>query len=217
MSGRQQDMALRPLGLNAIFFTRCSPHKVGLVNDLELLYIRQNYPGSGYFHPSEDFIMTKRPFFTPATGLLLLIIGLTALVIKSAQDSLTQALLAALFFLLAAGYFTARSFEGEKRWWMILPAGLSFTVAAIVLLRHFDPLKSHLLWALFFCGAGLTLFLYWKNRPHALPEKWARNGAILCALLALFQYLGSFRFMDHMTLVALLLFAAGILLLMRKR
>ncbi len=161
--------------------------------------------------------MIKRPLLTPATGLFLLIIGITALVIKSAQDSLSQTLLAALFFLLAAGYFAARSFKGENRWWMILPAGLSFTVAVIVLLRHFALLKSHLLWTVFFCGAGLTLFLYWKNRPLALPEKWARNGAILCALLALFQFLGSFRFMDHMTLIALLLFATGILLLMRKR
>ncbi|HNS72092.1 MAG TPA: hypothetical protein PKI81_01690 [bacterium] len=161
--------------------------------------------------------MTKRPFLTPATGLLLLIIGLTALVIKSAQDSLSQALLAAFFFLLAAGYFASRSFEREERWWMILPSGLTFTVAAIVLLRYFALLKPHLLWAVFFCGAALALFLYWNNRPRSLPERWARNGAILCALLALFQTLKSFRFVDNTMLAALLLLTAGIILLMRKR
>jgi hypothetical protein len=151
----------------------------------------------------------------PAMGLLLLIIGVTALVFKSSHGSRPEALLGALFFLIVAGYFAFRSFESEETWWMILPAGLAFTVSAIVVLRHWAVIKPNLLWVIFFSGMALTLFLYWQYHLSG-KNRWARTGSILSACLACFFYVKSVHLFDTMTLLALLLLAGGIWLMLNK-
>ena len=161
--------------------------------------------------------MAKRPQILFSAGFLILFVGITALVAKSGHNTLFQALLSALFFLLAALYCASRSFERAEVWYMVIPAGFCLTVAAIILLRHFGILKTDLLWVLFFGGAGLTLWVYWKNRSNPAREGWAKKGALLFAFLAFVQYMRSLHLVDTMTLTALLLLVGGAWLLLLRR
>ncbi|HOT96374.1 MAG TPA: hypothetical protein PLG50_15490 [bacterium] len=160
--------------------------------------------------------MAKQPRISPGVGLILLFIGITALIVKSGHGSLFRALLGALFFLLVAAYFAIRSFTREENWWLVLPAGLCFTVALISALQPFSLLKPGLFWVVFLCGIALTLFLYDQYRPFTRNTRWARQGGFLCAGLALFQYLKTLHFMDPLLLAALFLLLGGVWLLLNK-
>ncbi|HNW59636.1 MAG TPA: hypothetical protein PKI62_08180 [bacterium] len=162
--------------------------------------------------------MAKQPRFSSGVGLVILFIGVSALVAKSGHGSLIQAALGSLFFFLVALYFALRSFMREENWWLVLPAGLCFTVGLMVVLRSLALLKPGLLWVIFFCGMALTLFLYGKYRTAPGPANWPRNGALLCAILAGYRYLQVLHIMDPLLLAAVLLMAGGAwLVLLNKK
>lgn len=161
--------------------------------------------------------MARVPLFRPGTGLLLLIVGILAMVLKSGLNSAWEALLVACFLLTLAAYLGQLALEGETNWWLILPAGLSFSLMIIVLVHYFRLVPPGLLWVIFFCGAGLTLYLLWKYRPYPARDGWLRGGAILMAALAVFQWTKTLHRFDTLTVAAVLLVAGGLWLLLHKR
>lgn len=160
--------------------------------------------------------MAKQPRISPGVGLVILFIGISALIVQSGHGSLVRALLGSLFFLLVAAYFALRAFTRTESWWLVLPAGLCFTVGLMSALQPFSLLKPGLLQVVFLCGIALTLLLYDQYRPVSGPSRRVRQGAILFAGLALFQYLRTLHIMDPLLLAAIFLMAGGIWLLLIK-
>lgn len=160
--------------------------------------------------------MAQVPFFRPGTGLLLLIVGILAMVLKSGLNSAWEALLVACFLLALAAWLGHLALEGESNWWLILPAGLSFSLMVIVLVHYFGLVPYRLLWVIFYSGAGLTLYLLWKYRPYPSRDGWLRSGAILMAVLAVYQWSKTLQRFDTLTMAAVLLVAGGLWLLLRK-
>ncbi len=161
--------------------------------------------------------MAKQSRIMPVLGLVLLIVGVLALVFKSVPAMRMQDLVSATFFIMCALYFVTQAMHREDAWWMVLPAGICFTVATILIVRNFNLATASLQWVIFFAGSSLTFHLLWKNRPHAGRDGWLRGLSYLLAALALFQYARTIHLLDSLTLAALILLAGGAWFILRKK
>jgi hypothetical protein len=150
-------------------------------------------------------------------GLLFLIVGVIAALQKAYPHSLTQDLVAALFFLSGAAVFTSYYLQDDKKWWAILPAGVLFTLAVMMILSAFKLIDPDLQSVVFLSGVSLTLYHLWYVHRPGIRFVWARLLALIIAIMAMMSYSRNMGWIDSWTILGLLLLAAGAWLVIRNR
>lgn len=115
----------------------------------------------------------------------------------------------AVFFFSLFGYCAYLFTRHEQFWWTVIPAGLSFTLGTLVLVRTLDLLNSDYGGFVFLTGAGLTFLYLWGLQRGAQIFPWAIWPAVLFFLLALFALADAVPWFSKQLLLALLLIAVG--------
>jgi hypothetical protein len=117
-------------------------------------------------------------YYTKLRQLWLLISGYVLL--GTAAAAMTGSFGGAYFLAITGMGFLAAYREDERRWWALLPAGLAFTLAAVVASEVIFPWLDG--GVLFFAGLALTF-----GAVHLLPnvgKRWALFPALGSAALA---------------------------------
>ncbi len=150
-------------------------------------------------------------------GIVFLVAGVFAMLTKAYPHGLIQDLLAALFFIAAAAVFAHYFLEEDTYWWALLPAGIFFTLAIMMLLSAFSLIKPGLQSVVFFSGASLTFYCLWFTHRSMIQFIWARLLAFISAVIALSLFSRRMGWIDSSAILALLLLVTGIWLLLRNK
>lgn len=148
-------------------------------------------------------------------GMIVLLIGLSLLV-RNLHLGQTLLLTGALLFL-AAAFMLGRSYlQRETDWWMILPAGLSFTIGVTWLLSFAGILPVGLANVIFLAGAALSFWVIWMEKTHRPFSGPALYPALLLTAGALLAYLNYQNILRSEWIAPSLFFLTGLLLIFRN-
>ncbi|NLP11279.1 hypothetical protein GX408_12865 [bacterium] len=148
-------------------------------------------------------------------GSIVLLIGLSLLV-RNLHMGQMLLLTGALLFLAAALFFGRSYLQRETDWWMILPAGVSFTVGIIWLLSFAGILPDGLANIIFLGGAALSFWAIWMEKTHRPYAGLAQYPALLLTAGALLAFLSDQNVLRSEWIVPSLLFLTGLLLVSRN-
>lgn len=148
-------------------------------------------------------------------GLIVLLIGLS-LFVRNLHIGQMLLLTGALLFLAAALFFGRSYLQRETDWWMILPGGLSFTIAVTWLLSSAGILPDGLANVIFLAGAALSFWAMWMEKTHRPYSGPALYPALLLTAGALLAFLSQKHVLRGEWIVPSLLFLTGLLLVFRN-
>ncbi len=148
-------------------------------------------------------------------GSIVLLIGLS-LLFRNFHIGQMLLLTGALLFLAAALFFCRSYLQRETDWWMILPAGLSFTIAVTWLLSFAGILPVGLANVIFLAGAALSCWAIRMEKTHRPYSAVALYPALLLTAGALLAFLSYQNVLRSEWIVPTLLFLTGLLLVFRN-
>jgi len=148
-------------------------------------------------------------------GSIVLLIGLSLLV-RNFHFGQMLLLTGALLFLTAALFFGRSYLQSETDLWMILPGGLSFTLAVTWLLSFAGILPDGLANVIFLAGAALSFWAIRMEKSHHPYSGAALYPALLLTAGALLAFLSYHHVLRSEWIVPSLLFLTGLLLVFRN-
>ena len=119
-----------------------------------------------------------------------------------------------LLFVAIAFSFAFVYSRDARQWWAVIPSGISFTLATIILLDTFNLLDSDFLGVIFLFGTGLTFLYLWAQRTDEYKLNWAVYPAAVFIVLSVFVYIDVSTWVHSDIIFPLLLVIAGILLIL---
>ena len=119
-----------------------------------------------------------------------------------------------LLFLAIASSFAYVYGRDTRQWWAVIPSGISFTLATIVLLDSFEWLSSDYLGVIFLFGTGLTFLYLYAQRSEENKLQWAVFPAAVFIVLSVIVYIDASSWLQSDFIFPLLLIIAGILLIL---
>ncbi|MDZ7724947.1 MAG: hypothetical protein U5R06_19590 [candidate division KSB1 bacterium] len=119
-----------------------------------------------------------------------------------------------LLFLAIASSFAYVYGRDTRQWWAVIPSGISFTLATLVLLNAFEWLSSDVLGVVFLFGTGLTFLYLWAQRSKNNKLQWAVFPAAVFIVLSVIVYIDASSWLHSDFIFPLLLIIAGILLIL---
>lgn len=119
-----------------------------------------------------------------------------------------------LLFLGIAFSFAFVYSRDARHWWAVIPSGISFTLATIVLLDGFEWLNSDYLGVIFLFGTGLTFLYLWSQRSNENKLQWAVFPAAVFIILSVFVYIDASTWIHSDMIFPMLLIIAGVLLIL---
>jgi peptidoglycan/LPS O-acetylase OafA/YrhL len=150
-------------------------------------------------------------FLVLAAGLLF--IG-CAMLIDSTQI-VDEQYIGVMFFVLPTGLFKYAYLQRPERWGLLLPAGILFTLAAMVWLDMHPAFDDGTMGSLFFLGIGSTFGVLYLTRNPKNNLAWAKIPAIVLIGFACFVFLVSSESFLATFFLPLALIAIGVFLVYR--
>jgi len=148
-------------------------------------------------------------------GLIVLLMGLSLLV-RNLHIGRMLLLAGARLFFAVALFFGRSYLQRENDWWVILPAGLSFTIGATWLLSFAALLPTGLANVIFLLGAALSFWAIWMEKTRRPYSGLALYPALLLTAGALLAFLTYLHILQSEWLVPSLLLLTGLLLVFRN-
>ncbi|NIR52931.1 hypothetical protein GWO43_30375 [candidate division KSB1 bacterium] len=184
---------------------------LSLAVNLNLIYLDFEYVLAFMLLAAAAYLFVRfrktQQFGSLIAAAILLFIG-SAILIEHAwfvDDELTGVL---LFWIMTA-LFIFGYVRDQRKWGLLIPAGVLFTLGSIVLIDMSPFMDDDLMGSVFFLGLGLTFgFLYLiRNEQNKLD--WARIPALILTVFAGFIFLMSTDLFYANLIFPLILIAIG--------
>lgn len=142
-------------------------------------------------------------------------IGITILI--DSTHVIPEDFIGVLLFWIMASVFGYLFVRDQSRWWPLLPAGVTFTIGAMILMELIDVFPEEVLGSVFFFGLGLTFGTLYLLRTAQNSLDWAIFPAISCLGLGAFILMACTDWWVSRLLLPVGLIVAGICLIVRSR
>jgi hypothetical protein len=148
----------------------------------------------------------------PAFGAL----GIAGTIVTAETNVLPDEFSGAIFLGATSLAFFAIYFRRPDNWWALIPAGVTLTVAAIVLVSVYErSLPDNIIPVVLFGGLALTFLLVSFTRNEGGRNRWAIWPAAGLLLLALVTGVSAFDLGGY--IAPLFLIGIGIFILLRRK
>lgn len=130
---------------------------------------------------------TKRKTFL--AGVLVMILGLLGILFTYGVIPYADEILGSLFLYSVFAVFIFVYIKDDKKWWAIIPAGVLFSLATIVVLDVYHLVDHESEGVVILMGLSLTFFYLWQMRDERNKLDWAKYPAAILGAITVFLYL----------------------------